>query len=358
MTISSARFSEDAGEPHGGGRMRFLVIRFSSLGDVVLATSVLEALRHSVPGAVIDLAVKEEYADLFRGDQRVRNLFLWKKGQGFFPYVRQLRRQKYDWVFDLHQVLRSFLLFPFVRRSRWIGCRKRSLRRRLYVRYRIHRNGWVRPLQEAYREVLGRAGFATDRFSPRLVPAPENIQYVDNLFHTFGFDNHRPILAIAPGARRDVRRWPEERFGEIGRMAAEELGAHVLVVGEEREREILSRVVGVSGEGRARLAAGLSLNQLSAVLSRSDLLLGNDSGPAHVARAVGTPAGVIYGPTSAEFFPPVGSRDFAVQKALPCRPCSLRGERTCSRERRACLEDISPDDVFPEIRNVLSLKII
>lgn len=336
--------------------MQVLLIRFSSLGDVVLATAVIEALARTVPGVEIDLAVKEEFAGLFRNDPRVRHVFPWEKGQGFFAYVRRLRRQKYDWVFDLHRVLRSFLLYPFIRRAHWVGCRKRSLQRRLFVRFRIRREGWIRPLLDAYLEVLARSGFGKERVLPRLVPPGDAVRAARQMLDSFGFKGERPILALAPGARQDIRRWAGERFAEVGKRAAAELGAQVLVIGTLGEQELVARVTAECGAAGARPVTGLPLDQLSALLAQVDLLIGNDSGPAHVARAVGTPAGVVYGPTSSEIFPPLGPHDFGVEKEMSCRPCGLRGERPCSRGRRACLDDIPAEEVFTEVEKVISLR--
>ncbi len=334
--------------------MKILIIRFSSLGDVVLATAVVETISHNVPGAEIDFAVREEYSDLFKGDPRLRNLFIWKKGQGQFDYLQGLGHEKYDLVLDLHRVARSFRLYPFLRYSRLIGCDKRSLERRLYVWFGYRREGRLRPLLDAYLEVVERAGLGRERSLPRLIPHPGARAEVEKIFNSWGIKPGEPILALSPGAKKEIRCWPPDRFAEVGRRAIAELRARVLVLGTESEIELIQQVIQGIGSDRAYPLPGLSLDSLSALLSRVNLLVANDSGPAHVARAVGTPVGVIFGPTSPEFFPAYGAGDFIVERELACRPCSLRGERPCSRPKRECLETITPEEVYNQVKIILT----
>ncbi|MCX5859928.1 MAG: glycosyltransferase family 9 protein [Proteobacteria bacterium] len=336
--------------------MQILIIRFSSLGDVVLATAAVETIFRNIPGAEIDFAVREEYADLFKGDPRIRNLFIWKKGQGQFDYLEGMRREKYDLVLDLHRVTRSFRLYPFLRYSRLIGCEKRSLERRLYVWFGYRRKGRLRPLLDAYLEAVERAGLGKEKFLPRLIPNPEARAEVEKIFNSRGIKPGEPILALSPGAKKEIRCWPPDRFAELGRRAIAELRARVLVLGAESETELIQRVIQTIGSDRAYPLPGLSLDGLSALLSRVNLMVANDSGPAHVGRAVGTPVGVIFGPTSPEFFPAYGAGDFIVERELSCRPCSLRGERPCSRPQRECLEAITPEEVYNQVKTSLSIS--
>ncbi|MCX5868284.1 MAG: glycosyltransferase family 9 protein [Proteobacteria bacterium] len=334
--------------------MQLLIIRFSSLGDVVLATAVVETIFRNVPGVEIDFAVREEYADLFRGDPRIRNLFVWEKGQGQFDYLRELRREKYDLVLDLHRVTRSYRLYPFLRYFRLIGCDKRSLERRLYVWFGYRRKGRLRPLLDAYLETIEKAGLGREKFLPRLIPAREAQAEVEKLFQAWGAKPGEPVLALSPGAKKEIRCWPPDRFAEVGKKAIAELQARVLVLGAESEAGLVRQVISGIGSDRAHPLLGLSLDRLSALLSRVNLLVANDSGPAHVGRAVGIPVGVIFGPTSPEFFPAYGPGDFIAECELSCRPCSLRGERACSRPTRECLEMIKPEEVYNQVKVCLS----
>ncbi|MDD5225385.1 MAG: glycosyltransferase family 9 protein [bacterium] len=336
--------------------MRILIIRFSSLGDVVLATAAVETIFRNVPGAGIDFAVREEYADLLKGDPRIRNLFVWKKGQGQFDYLQGLRRETYDLVLDLHRVTRSFRLYPFLNYSRLIGCDKRSLERRLYVWFGYRREGRLRPLLDAYLEAIERAGLGKEKFLPRLIPNPEARAEVENIFNSLGMKPGEPILALAPGAKEEIRCWAPDRFAKVGKRAIAELRARVLVLGAESETELVQGVIRAIGSDRAHPLPGLSLDRLSALLARVNLLVANDSGPAHVGRAVGTPVGVIFGPTSPEFFPAYGAGDFIAERELSCRPCSLRGEHPCSRPRRECLETITPEEVYNQVKNRLFIS--
>jgi heptosyltransferase-2 len=156
-------------------------------------------------------------------------------------------------------------------------------------------------------------------------------------------------VVIAPGAGRDTKRWPEERFAEVAaRLAAD--GHRVLLVGSAAERELLERVARASNPPRIEVHAVADLGDLPAVVSRGSVALVNDSGMLHVAEACGLPVVALFGPTHPRLgFAPLHPRSVTVSTELSCRPCDLHGPRRCPKRHHRCLRDIPVERVLGEV---------
>ncbi len=162
----------------------------------------------------------------------------------------------------------------------------------------------------------------------------------------------RPLVAICPGSTNSrAKRWPAERFAAVADMLVERTGAEVVLVGAAEELEISEEVARHMRARAVVLTGRTDLAQTAAVLKASDLLVTNDTGPAHVAAAVGCPVVVIFGPTN-----PVTTRPFSdtaevVRRPPDCAPCMLRD---CPIDHR-CMTAVTPEDVFERAARVLEL---
>jgi len=157
------------------------------------------------------------------------------------------------------------------------------------------------------------------------------------------------ILCVAPGARWETKRWPVERFAEAAARLAEEAGVRVIVVGTEEDRPLAQGICSRVGEQALDWTGRTSLVELAALLHRSALLLTNDSGPMHLAAALGTPVVAVFGPTNPSRTGPYSDRAVVVRSAVPCAPCY---QRRC--DRPVCLEEVGVEDVVGEARALLS----
>jgi heptosyltransferase-2 len=156
------------------------------------------------------------------------------------------------------------------------------------------------------------------------------------------------LLALAPGAAHTTKRWPEENLAALlGRLARP--GRRFLFVGDARDAEAAARILVLAGEaGRgAVIAAGRTdFPRLAALLHRCQGLVTNDSGPMHVAAALGVPLVALFGPTVREFgFFPRGPRSRVMEAALACRPCSVHGAELCPLGHHDCMRKLTPPDV-------------
>ena len=165
---------------------------------------------------------------------------------------------------------------------------------------------------------------------------------------TFLADNNLPesglLIGIHPGGRFPSQRWMPERFGEVAMNIIKEYNAGIIVVGDSSETGIIGKITASVGT-RAVVAAGLPLNSLAALIERMDLLICNNSGPWHIARALNVPTVSTMGPTDYSLWRPVGGEHIVVRKELPCAPCDLAVCRA-----HDCMKMISVDDMMKAVR--------
>ena len=333
---------------------RILVIRLSSLGDIVLTLPALKALKTRFPGARVDVLVKARYRDLLQGHPHVDGLFVLREGEGIRALAGRLRERSHDIVVDLHANLRSRLLCLLLSAGTTLRISKRPLRRRLMVL--LHRR-FKRPVHTAdlYLQTLRPLGIEARREVPRLTVPPEEQQEAQRFLEDHGLAGRRTLVGLHPGARWPGKRWPAKRFVEAGQRLIEQGRKSVVVFGGEGEEALAEEVARGIGP-QAVAAAGLSLRPLTALIARCGLFITNDSGPMHLAGALGVPAVAIFGPTHPVLgFWPLGERDVFLTADLKCSPCSLHGDRRCPRDW-LCLREVTVDRVVQAAGRIIAEK--
>jgi ADP-heptose:LPS heptosyltransferase len=160
----------------------------------------------------------------------------------------------------------------------------------------------------------------------------------------------RPWVGLHPGARAPARRWPAARFAAVGDALARRLGASLVVTGGPDEVAVVEEVAARLATPALPLAGGLSLGALAAVIATLDLFVSNDTGPAHLAQAVGTPCVIVFGPADPRRWAPLDRRHRVVRQPVSCSPC---GHWQCPTDHR-CLRRIAPARVVAAARAVLA----
>jgi heptosyltransferase-2 len=323
-----------------------LVVRYSALGDVVLATSVLEPLRARFPKARIEWVTDALYAPLLEGLPELSAVHrVGRDGPNGALAVAARLRGRFDFALDLQNKVRSAVV------ARSAAPLRTAYRRRTALRAVLSVFGSDPPLVRAhqtrlYAEALAPLGI--DRAGPVKVALSPQARALaaDALQGVEG-----PAVAIAPGARWATKRWPAERFAAVADALAAE-GFRIVLCGGPGDRDAFAAFRAAT---RAKIAADLSflpLDGLAAAIARVQLLIACDSGPVHLATAVGTPVLALFGPTStARWGPPAPGR--AVALGLRCAPCSNHGGDYCPEGHHRCLADLAPDVVVTAAREML-----
>ena len=324
--------------------MRILLVRLSSLGDVILVSSVLSPLREK--GVEVDLLTYRPFGEIFKGDRRLRKVIeVDRKDFKNLSSIKFLAEslKGYDYGFDLHGILKTHLLgrylpFPVFR------YKKRSLLRRLMVIFKPFRAKWLY-VPEMYSEVFRRIGIEIENPRPELYISPYEIEKVKELVPL------KEFAVIAPGARWKTKRYPEEKFRNVIELL-KSMGIQSVIVGGKEEKEIGKKLS--SETGAVNLCGRLSIRGSLSVISLSLGVISNDSAVVHMARAVKRPVVAIFGPTHPAFgFAPYPDEGVAITKNLPCSPCSLHGKTKC--KNRECFE-ISPEEVVSKFLSLIEFE--
>lgn len=340
---------------------RVLVVRLRSIGDTVLATPSLRTLRRFLPHVKIDLLVEDWVAPLLEGFPAIDSLLTIPRS-GTTARMRmasRLRSARYDVAYNLHGGTTAGLL---VRAS---GARHRvGFHEYRYPWLYNHRSPpsadlWGEPKTHSAEQQLALLGWTgvpvSDRPASMLGESATATKALQLRLDDVGFDRSRPFALLHPAAAFDTKRWAAERFAAIcDHLASCGIGA--VMVASESEREVLRSVANASGS-RPLALTGLPLPQVTALARKARLFVGNDSGIAHIAAAVGLPTVVVFGSSNvAHWYPWTSAESAVVSEEMPCAPCP---GYTCSEfTTPQCIERVAVTRVIDAVDQVLSRSIM
>jgi lipopolysaccharide heptosyltransferase I len=325
---------------------RVLILRTSALGDVVHCLPVLTALRRHLPEARLGWVVEEALAPVVAGhpdldEVIVARLRPWRRRpfaaetrREIRAFLAALRRFAPDVALDLMGNHKAGILALLSGSPRRIGPGRHQRREpssALWISEAVETSA-VHAVDRALAvaRVLGLpsepADFGGDRLFPRVPEAAERL-----------FAAHpKPYVLIQPGAGWGNKTWPPERWGEVARRLQRVAGLASWVAVAPGEEDLARRAAAASG-GAAREVEAFDLGTLAALLRRARLVLGGDTGPTHLAHALGTPVLAVLGPTDPARHGPYGAPERALAVRLPCSFCYKR-----LGEAKACLLAVSP----------------
>jgi len=339
---------------------RVLVVQTAHLGDVVLTIPLLRELSRLAPASDLTVVANATGVELLRHSGLCARLVPLSKGVrpssllSLVRLARELRREGCDVAIAAQRSHRSGLLLRLSGAPRRIGFAGAP-----GAWSYTERIDWA-PERHAVERYLALAPPLLDPGrnvdpAPRLRPTPESRDRAAQLVEEAGIASGETVVCLAPGSRWGTKRWPAEGYAEVAR-ALQDRGLRPLLVGSPDESELCRRVAKLSGRDLPSIAGGTGIGELAALLERSAALVANDSGPAHVAAAVGRPVVSIFGPTvPAMGYVPFGSRHRIVEHpGLDCRPCDHHGPRRCPLGHFRCMREIDAASVVSALEQVLA----
>lgn len=323
--------------------MKFLVIQTAFIGDVILATPLVEKLRRFYPDAQIDFLLRKGNEKLLAGHPFIRRVWVWDKKRakyrGLAALIPQLRREQYDEVINCQRFAAAGLLTVLSGARRTSGFRKNPLSL-LFTRRLPHEFGTLKkPVHEVQRNLALIEHLTDTSFEmPRLYPDPADYERVRNLRIASG-----RYVCIAPASVWFTKQFPAHKWVElIGRMPAD---CAIYLLGSPDDASACSAIQAASGHpGIHNLAGRLGLLESAALMQQAAMNYVNDSAPMHLASAVNAPVAAVFCSTIPLFgFTPLSeqSRVVETKEALGCRPCGLHGRPACPLGHFACAETIS-----------------
>jgi len=333
-------------------RPNVLVLRRRYLGDVVLLGSWLRCVRLHWPQARISVLVEPAFAGALTLNPDVDETLLSPARLGDWPvFLRGLRRRRFTHVFNFDNTEGTAAL------TRWTGAGFRlglhhggfPLKLRgAYTHVVNHSNAEheSQPITEYYLCTLPAAGIPVASREVRLVPREADLADLRRFVGAAG-----PVLLVHPGSRSLWRLWPADRFAAVCDRAQEELGAQVVLVGGPSDSATVESIRRAARSHLLVLAEPLSLPRFAALARLATVFLGHDSGPMHIAAAVGTPVVALYGSQNAVLFQPAGAGHRLLQAPLPCADC-VAPERCVPADsyHNLCVRRLSVEDVFAAVR--------
>ncbi|MFH1335688.1 MAG: lipopolysaccharide heptosyltransferase II [Candidatus Zixiibacteriota bacterium] len=341
---------------------KILIIRFSSLGDIILTTPVLETLKVKFPQSQIYFLTKAKYSDLLANDPRIHTLIEFdpqgkhKRVKGCKRLVKQLRSYDFDLLIDLHSNLRSFFLRHLVKSGIKTKYRKRWFSRFLMVHFKFLN---IKPVStlESYLGVFKNLQIEPEKKIPALFVDQDDIEYSEKFILDAGIKKDDIVIGVHPGARWETKRWDEEKFEQVCHKLIQKIDCKFILFGDSEDGELIRGMAEKLPNSKVTKAIGLSLSQLMSLVKNCDCLITNDSGPMHIAEALRVPVIAIFGPTHPQLgFAPTGSDSMVLCADVKCSPCSLHGKRKCHKKTRLCMDLITPDMVVEAVEGLLKKK--
>ena len=333
-----------------------LLIRFSSLGDLVLTTPIYRELRKVYPNSRLTLLTSEGFGRVLENNPHLDEIIYHHRKEtrnDLEKLIDQLRLQKFDLIYDIHNSLRS----------RWIGWQlkrhapkpehwlieKRTLARELQIRFgweqffngKSQREQWLEPLR---RHHTGALSTKTELF-----PSVADKNYVKAWLNQNDLQD-KPFVCIGASASFPLKCWPLQNFKKLIENIIQS-GISVVLVGTNGEIETEELAEYFRGSQNVFCAAGMfTILQSAALLEMANAVVANDTSIIHLAEAMRTPSIALFGPTVKEFgYAPMlaQSRLMETDLALRCRPCSRTGKGTCkNRQQQICMYSISTQKVW------------
>jgi heptosyltransferase I len=329
---------------------RILIIKPSALGDIVLALPVLSALKRSFPYASISWLARPEFAPLITGHPYIDDIILfdrkylskwWYNAYSFKAFkslIRQLRNKQFDLVFDFQGLFRTGY-FSWVtgckRRFGMAGARELA---HLFYTNKISQDAPSIHLVDYYLKMAVAAGAKQVEAEFKLPQNAIAVDSVDKLLKSVGVNGKYSV--IVPGAAQANKRWPIERFAELAEKIGERLGMQIVATGSQGEREYIETI----GKRAINLAGKTSVRELVPLMKKASLVVSNDTGPGHIAAALGVPMVMIFGPTNPARVCPY-KRPECVVAVEP----KERGMKADSYEPRHDINHITVEQVFERV---------
>lgn len=326
---------------------KFLILRFSSIGDLVATSPVARWLKKQVPDAQVHYLVKQQFASLLEASPYVDKVFIFdKKKQSLSATLPQLKAEQYDWVLDLHKNWRT-LMVRCVLQKKVLSFDKLSLKKWLFIQWHVNK---LPPIHIAERYRLGlkslqlqNDGLGLDHF----IPAKENVQLsaIDVRLEKQAY------IGLVIGAAHATKRLPTERLKQLCKTLSDYL---IVLLGGPGDQEAAS-IIEQAGSQVINTCGQLSINQSASLVEQARVIVAHDTGLMHIAAAFKRPLVVLWGSTHPAFglFPYLPSQVpqalHIAHEKLTCRPCTKIGRASCPKGHFKCMQDLKILDIVAAI---------
>jgi len=334
-----------------------LVIKLRYIGDVLLATPVLRALRERFPDAQLTMAVNRGTEDVLKWNPDLNEILVVERSglAAQCRFLQEVRRRGFDCVIDLTDGDRSAVLARCSAAPVRIGLNEEHRWRGLLYTTVVQPGPETMHRVEHDLETVKPLGIQPKASPLILKVSPGDDEAAARLLGEMTGEgssgNAKRLVMLQPGARYWFKAWPAERFAELAGRLAEQYGCRILIGGDAKERDLAELIRATARTPVVSLAGRLTLLQYVAVLKRCALFVGNDNGPMHMAAALGVPVVALFGPSNPAEWGPRGARTEVLYKGLDCRRCF---HPICTRGEDSCMKQITIEEVWQAAGRLLA----
>ncbi|MDP2905816.1 MAG: lipopolysaccharide heptosyltransferase II [Candidatus Omnitrophota bacterium] len=338
---------------------RILIFNVNWLGDVLFSTAVIRNIRHNFPDSYIACIIPARCYQVLKGNPHLDEIIIFdekdrhKGPLGLLNFAARLRDKKFDLVFLLHRSFTRALI------ARMAGIPQR-------IGYNVKRRGFLltkKILQphpdslhriDYYLNIIEQAGLKVeDRYADFFVDA-KDAEFVEKFLEKNSARKGDFLVVLNPGGNWPLKRWPQECWAALADRLIKELNAMAVIAGSYNDKSRVDSIIGSMREKPIIACDLLNLKQLAALARKADLFITADTGPLHIANAVGTKLIIaLFGPTSPALTGPVPDKNvIIIQKDVGCKiPCYMT---KCPDNR--CMKAITVEDVMEKVRGIKEIR--
>ncbi len=328
--------------------LKILIIRFSSIGDIVLTTPVIRCIKEQLPNAEVHFLTKESFGGLLQANPNIYQLHFLRKN--IKSTVERLSMVQFDYIIDLHNNQRTFAIKRAMN-VKSLSFNKLNVQKWLMVNFKINKLPDVH-IVDRYLATVDKLGIANDgKGLDYFIPPPQQVelkQLPDT--HCNGY------VAIVIGAKHSTKRYPTDLLIEL----CKQLSYPIILLGGPEDKDVGNDIVNNAGNPLVWNACGLyNLNGSASLLEQARVVVSNDTGLMHIAAALQRPIVSIWGNTIPAFgmYPYYGTNSklkpiIIENKDLGCRPCSKIGFDACPKKHFKCMRELTPSSIAQQVEQL------
>lgn len=312
-----------------------LVVTLSNIGDVVLTTPVMAALKSAFPESFLTVVTSSRAHGILQGSRTVDRVVIYDKSMSWkqkLGMILELRHKKYDAVVDLRNTIIPFL----------VSAKKRSP---------LFRASKILMRRDKHLEILKIMQLPVEITQPfQFYNAEEEAALLSKIRIHRPADELEPWMVAAPAAASSLKTWKMENYREVIGELLRDFAGFVILAGDKRERELCEPIAAAYPARILNMAGETTLRETAALVARAQLVLTNDSAVMHLGYELERPVAAIFGPTDPEKYGRKSPRVRILREPVECSPCELA---QCRFSRQACFEDLAPARVLAACRELL-----
>ena len=346
-----------------------LIVKLGSIGDIIHTLPSLNAIKNVFPDSKISWIVEEKSKEILLGNKNIDKLYIvdtrrWRKDifkpvlflsvikevKGFF---NTLRNENFDLAFDFQGLIKSGIITFFSNAKFSIGFDKKNCREplnALFTKLKVTPSKGEEHMVNKNLSLLKKLGIRVNGNEFRLIyPNPEIHKLADKIFSKYNLDRRKFTVGIYPGGGWVTKRWETDKFAILCDNLKESFNPQILLISGKGEEHLVEEIKN-KVKNKPFVISNTTLKELTALISRIDLFIGGDTGPLHIASAIGIPTVAIFGPSDPSKNGPYGNWKKIVQKDLECKNCY---KRSCDSIR--CMKEINVKEVFEAASSLINI---